>query len=138
MKATELVVPAAVVVGGAYVIGRLIPDIPNPITAVVDAFNSAIQWISGQKLWGYMTFAKDTMHRTETNSIAATGLKPNTAVIYGWKELGFSMQLDVGPTGEFYFEFGIADSTPNGTYTVYLDQRPNQGPYGERKLTVIA
>lgn len=133
MKASELILPAAVVIGGAYVLNKFVPQLPNPFQPIVDWWTSIFT-----RQTGMFTFTRDTMRRTETNSIAAAGLVPNTTVIYGWKELAFSRLLATDVSGNLFFEFYIADSTPNGTYTIYLDQRPYGGGYGERKLTVTS
>ena len=137
MKAKDLVVPAVAIGGGYIVVTRILKLIPDPLAGIggiSDWFNNLFK-----SQTGLFTFSRDSARQGETFAISSTGLKPNTPLIYGWKEIGFSTTVTTDANGNWTSpSILVAFSTPPGVYTIYLDQRPWGGAYGERRFTVLA
>ena len=140
MKAKELVVPAVVLVGGYLVVTKVLNLIPNApdLGGVFKPISDFFGGLFGGTVKGYLVFTKQVVRQGERMSIGVSGLVPGKQFVYGWKELGWSEPHTAPANGEWLYEIYIAYSTPPGVYTVYIDQRMNGGPYGERRLTVTA
>ena len=76
-----------------------------------------------------------------TFDVSISGLIPIQPVNYGWKnstgQIVFERQINSDLDGAFSFQEQVLSSTAPGTYTIYFDQRPWNGPYYEAKFTVI-
>lgn len=141
MRSSDVIVPAIAVVGGAYALSKLVPGFPDPIKAISDWFSSL--FTSQHGIWHFTKppdqFGKNiTATYGEQITIVGTGMLPATPIIYGWKELNYSEQYTTGTEGTIFITFTIDTSTAAGRYTVYLDQRPWGGGYGEGILTVTS
>ena len=194
MKATDLVVPAVAVVGGAIVLNQVMKflgasagafgdvlaglnPIPHIGQAVTDAGAAATNFskkiiegdpattgaiallgpvggiaggignITGLLLGasGNFTVTPESAHHGEMVHLKATGLyvpkEPELFGIwplrYGWKELNFALGV-ASVNGTFETDILINDTTPPGSYTVYVDQRPwGVGHYYEKKFIVL-
>ena len=146
-----LVVPVITIVAGVVVFSKLLPvvgGLGGLQKALEDLFaflKSPLGGTSPKPV--HIALSHDSAQQGDSIGIAVDGLKPNTQLVYGWKELNFSAtgpgyvaQSDgqwFGPGGDII----ISSTTPPGTYTVYVDQRPYGGPGGseyETKFTVLA
>jgi hypothetical protein len=137
-KLTDLILPAVAVVGGYIVISRVTGW--DPIgRAGYDIQKTLGDWWNSlfTSTKGYLVFSHDSRRQGETFSIAVNGLKPNQPFIYGWRELGFSLQVTAPATGEWIQQIVVSYDTAPGVYTIYIDQRAAGGPYGERRFTVL-
>jgi hypothetical protein len=84
-------------------------------------------------------------HQGAIIGIAAYNLLPNTQGEYGWRATfnfpGYSEPFTASPQGTWYGNGNgaliIAETTPPGAYTIYVDQRPAGGPYLETQFTVL-
>ena len=147
-----LVVPGIIIIGGVIVFSKILPLVGG-IGGLQKALDDLIAFLKSPLGGGtspkpiHIALSHDSAQQGDSIGIAVDGLKPNTQLVYGWRELNFSAtgpgyvsQSDgtwYGPGGDIV----IASTTPPGTYTVYVDQRPYGGPGGseyETKFTVLA
>ena len=89
----------------------------------------------------YIAISADSAPQGAHVGIAAAGLKPLTAFVYGWKELPQYNQTFTSNAEGWWYGPGdliIAYSTAPGTYHIFADQRQYGGGYGETIFQVLA
>ena len=128
-------------VGGYYVLNKLTGF--NPLG---ESWNGFLTWLSHpfQTQTGTFALSSDSGRAGDVVVLLAAGLKPNGEVTYGWKPnfttgfQGYSDLTFADAAGNLRYPFYIAATTPQGNYTIYLDQRSAGGGYGERGFKVLA
>jgi hypothetical protein len=145
MANKDIIFTAGAVGLSYYALVHVLKLIPDPLKFLGETGEQISAFLSHpfQTQKGLFVLTKESGLHGESIGLAASGLKPNTPVNYGWKFnlltgfIGYNAQLMTNEFGELIMEFTIADTTRAGSYQIYVNQEWWGGPYGEHPFTVL-